>query len=176
MRKDSFLAVCHTDVHPSSFSLVRSAVWLGWFVCCYAPVALISPFLSILLSALFVHLSGTYYVEASSGPRCLKNEDKILISLPICKLRSPGSLAPSGPDRMLSWEPTSEPPWDRNLSGESRNIINKSENDDAESISSSDDSRPQFWENASETTSNSDVWEIAIHSLFVEKKQRGLDR
>ena len=35
---------------------------------------------------------------------------------------------------------------------------------------------PQSWENTSETTSNSDVSEIAIHSLLVEWKQRGLDR
>ena len=85
MRKDSFLAVCHTDVHPSSLPLVCPAVWLGWFVCCSAPVALFAPFLSILLSALFVHLPGTYYVEAQSSPRCLKNGDKVLISMPICK-------------------------------------------------------------------------------------------
>ena len=88
VRKDSILAVCHTDVHPSSFLLVCLAVWLGWFVCCSAPVALFAPFLSILLSALFVHLPGTYYDEAPSSPRCLKNEDKVLISMPICKLRS----------------------------------------------------------------------------------------
>ena len=41
---------------------------------------------------------------------------------------------------------------------------------------SSDDSRTQSWHNTSETTSNSDVSEIAIHSLLVEWKQRGLDR
>ena len=51
------------------------------------------------------------------------------------------------------------------MSGESRNIIHKSEDNDAESISSSDASRP----------SNSDYWEIAIHSLLVEWIQRGLD-
>ena len=45
-----------------------------------------------------------------------------------------------------------------------------------ESIGSSDDSRPQYWENTSETTSNSDVSEMAIHSLLVERKQRELDR
>ena len=60
--------------------------------------------------------------------------------------------------------------------GESRNIINKSEDDDAESIGSSDDSQSQPWENGSETTSNSDVSEIAIHSLLVEWKQRWLNR
>ena len=72
---------------------------------------------------------------------------------------------------MLSGETTSERPRDRVLCGESRNIINKSEDDDAESISSSDDSRPQSRENASKTTSNSDVSEVAIHSLLVEWKQ-----
>ena len=45
-----------------------------------------------------------------------------------------------------------------------------------ESFGSSDDSRPQSWDNTSETTSNSDVSEIAIHSLLVDWKQRGLDR
>ena len=45
-----------------------------------------------------------------------------------------------------------------------------------ESIGSSDDSRTQSWENTSETTFNSDVSEIAIHSLLMEWKQRGLDR
>ena len=50
-------------------------------------------------------------------------------------------------DRMLSGESTSERPRDRILSGVSRNIINKSEDDDAESISSSDDSQSQPWEN-----------------------------
>ena len=77
---------------------------------------------------------------------------------------------------MLSGEPDSRRPRDRILSGESRNIIDRSEHNDVESIGSSDDSRPQSWENTSETTSNSDVSEIAIHSLLVEGKQRGLDR
>ena len=71
-------------------------------------------------------------------------------------------------DRMLSGEPTSEQPRDIILSGESRNIINTSEDDDDESISSSDDSQSQPLENVSEFTSNSDVSEIAIHSLLVE--------
>ena len=82
-------------------------------------------------------------------------------------------------DRMLSGKSTSEQPRDIILSGESRNIISKSEDDDAESISSRDDSQSQLsqlWVNGSETTSNSDVSEIAIHSLLVEWKQRGLDR
>ena len=45
-----------------------------------------------------------------------------------------------------------------------------------ESFGSSDDSRPQSWDNTSETTSKSDVSEIAIHSLLVDWKQRGLYR
>ena len=57
---------------------------------------------------------------------------------------------------MLSGEPTSERPSDRILPRESRNIINKSEDDNAEPISSSDDSQPQPSENESENTSNSD--------------------
>ena len=57
--------------------------------------------------------------------------------------------------------------------------MNKSEDDDAEPIGSSDGSQSQLsqlWENGSETTSKSDVSEIAIQSLLVEWKQRGLDR
>ena len=50
------------------------------------------------------------------------------------------------------------------------------EYDVGESVGSSDDSRPQSWDNISETTSNSDISEIAIHSLLVDWKQRGLDR
>ena len=79
-------------------------------------------------------------------------------------------------DRILSGESTSEQLRDRILFGESRNIINKSEDDDAESVSSSGDSRSQPWENVSETTSNSDVSAIAIQSFSVEWKQNGLDR
>ena len=59
---------------------------------------------------------------------------------------------------------------------ESRNITDRLEHDDVESICSSDDSRPQSWGNKSESTFISDVSEIAIHSLLVEWKQRGLDR
>ena len=105
----------------------------------------------------------------------------------------PGSHASSGPDRMTcpgrecrNDQGTGICPGvdlraakDRILSGKSRNIMNKSEVDDAESIGSSDDSQAQLsqpWENGSETTSNSDVSEIAIRSLLVELKQRGLDR
>ena len=79
-------------------------------------------------------------------------------------------------DKMLSAEPDSKQPRDRTLSGQSRNIIDRLEHNDVESIGSSDDSRPQSWENTSESTSNSDVSEIAIDSLLVEWKQRGLDR
>ena len=62
------------------------------------------------------------------------------------------------------------------MSGESRNITDRLEYDGEESFGSSDDSRIQSWDNTSETTSNSDVSEIAIHSLLVDWKQRGLDR
>ena len=79
-------------------------------------------------------------------------------------------------DRMLSGESDSKRPRDRVLSGESRNTADRLEPDGVESFGSSDDSRPQFWDNTSETASNSDVSEIAIHSLLVDWKQRGLDR
>ena len=78
--------------------------------------------------------------------------------------------------RFLSGGSNSKQPWDNFFSGESRSITNKLEYNDMESIGSSDDSRTQSWENTSETTSNSDVSEIAIQSLLVERKQRGLDR
>ena len=78
--------------------------------------------------------------------------------------------------RMLSGESDSKQPRDRVLSGESRNITDRKEYDGVESFGSSDDSRPQSWYNTSWTTSNSDVSEIAIHSLLVDWKQRGLDR
>ena len=87
-RVASFLAVCRTDVHLFSSPLASPTVWLGWFICCSAPVAFFVLFLSIFLSALFVHPAGTYYVEAPSGIRCLKNEDKVLISLRKGKLRN----------------------------------------------------------------------------------------
>ena len=76
----------------------------------------------------------------------------------------------------LSEETMSKRPRDIILSGESRNITDKLEYDDVEFTGSSDDFRTQSWENTSETTSNYDVSEIAIHSLLVEWKQRGLDR
>ena len=62
------------------------------------------------------------------------------------------------------------------LSGESRNVRNKSDDGDADSISSSYGSESQSWENVSETTSSSDLSEIPIHSLQMEWKLRGLDR
>ena len=78
--------------------------------------------------------------------------------------------------RILSGESDSKRPMDRVLSGESRNIRDNMEYDVGESVGSSVDSRPQSWDNTSETTSNSDMSEIAIHSLLVDWKQRGLDR
>ena len=77
-------------------------------------------------------------------------------------------------DRILSGAPDSKRPRYRTLSGESRIITDKLEHNDVKSIGSSDDSRTQSWENTSETTSNSDVSEIVVHSLLVEWKQRGL--
>ena len=78
--------------------------------------------------------------------------------------------------RILSGESDSKRSVDRVLSGESRNITDNMEYDVGESVGSSVDSRPQSWDNKSETTSNSDMSEIAIHSLLVDWKQRGLDR
>ena len=78
--------------------------------------------------------------------------------------------------KILSGESCSKRPMDRILSGESRNISDNLEYDVGESVNSSVDSRPQSWDNTSETTSNSDMSEIAIHSLLVDWKQRGLDR
>ena len=71
-------------------------------------------------------------------------------------------------DKKLSGERGSKRPRDRILSGDSRNITDRLEHNDVESIGSSDDSRLQSWENTSETTSNSNVSVIAIHSLLVE--------
>ena len=73
---------------------------------------------------------------------------------------------------MLCGEPDSRRPKDRILSGESRNITGRLEHNDVESIGPSDDSRPQSWENTPETTSNSDVSEIAIHSLLHQDPDR----
>ena len=79
-------------------------------------------------------------------------------------------------DRMLSGEWDTRQPRDRVLSGESRNISENLEYGVGEPVGSSVDSKPQSWDNTSETTSNSDISEIAIHSLLVVWKQRGLDR
>ena len=79
-------------------------------------------------------------------------------------------------DKILSGESGLKQPMDRVLSGESRNISDSLEYEVGESVDSSVDSRPQSWDNTSETTSNSDMSEIAIHSLLVDWKQRGLDR
>ena len=78
--------------------------------------------------------------------------------------------------RILSGESGLKRQMDRVLSGESRNISNNLEYDVGKSVDSSVDSRPQSWDNTSETTSSSDMSEIAIHSLLVDWKQRGLDR
>ena len=83
--------------------------------------------------------------------------------------RSPGG-------RILSGESDSKQPMDKVLSGESRNITDNMEYDVGESVGSNVDSRPQSWDKTSETTSNSDMSEIAIHSLLVDWKQRRLDR
>ena len=94
-----------------------------------------------------------------------------------CRTTCPGrglSRPPRG--RILSGESGSKRPMDRILSGESRNISDNLEYDVGESVGSSVDSRPQSWDNTSETTSNSDMSEIEIHSLLVDWKQRGLDR
>ena len=73
-------------------------------------------------------------------------------------------------------EPDSRRSRDKVLSGESRNITDRPEHNDVDSIGLSDDSRSQSWENTSETSSKLDVSEIAIHSLLVEWKHRGLER
>ena len=75
----------------------------------------------------------------------------------------------------MSGESDSKRTMDRVLSGESRNISDNLEYDVGESVGSSVDSKPQSWDNTYET-SNSDKSEIAIHSLLVDWKQRGLDR
>ena len=80
-------------------------------------------------------------------------------------------------DRMLSEESDSQRPRGIILSGESRNITDRLEHDDVESFGSVlGEHSAQSWENISGTMSNSDASEIAIHSMFVEWKQRGLDR
>ena len=79
-------------------------------------------------------------------------------------------------DRMLSGESDTRHSRDRVLSGESRNISDNLEYGVGQSVGSSVDSRPQSWDNTSETTSNSDISEIAIHSLLVDWNQRGLKR
>ena len=78
--------------------------------------------------------------------------------------------------KILSGESGSKRLMDRVLSGESRNISDNLEYDVGKSVDSRFDSGPQSWDNTSETTSNSDMSEIAIHSLLVDWKQRGLDR
>ena len=60
-------------------------------------------------------------------------------------------------DRMLSGESDSRQPRDRVLSGESKNISDNLEYDVGDSVGSSDDSRPQSWDNTSETISSSEI-------------------
>ena len=77
----------------------------------------------------------------------------------------PGSHALSKPTRMTCLRSQCQRDQrDRILSGQSRNIINKSEDDGADAVSLIDDSKPQSWEDESENTFNSDVSEIAIPS------------
>ena len=76
-------------------------------------------------------------------------------------------------DRIMSGESDSKRPRDRVLSGESRNITDRLEYDVGETVGSNDDSRPQSWDDASETTSNSDVSKIAIHSFLVDWNSAG---
>ena len=78
--------------------------------------------------------------------------------------------------KILSGESGLKRQMDRVLSGESRNISDNLEYDVEESVDSRVDSKHQSWDNTSETASNSDMSEIAIHSLLVDWKKRGLDR
>ena len=112
--------------------------------------------------------------DCSSGDETMSGESDIF--RPVQDDLSGERLIRPPRDRILSGESDSKQPMDRVLSGESRNITDRVERDGVESLDSSDDSRPQSWGNTSETTSNSDVSEIAIHSLLVDWKQRGLDR
>ena len=112
--------------------------------------------------------------DCSSGDKTMSGESDIF--RPVQDDLSGERLMRPPRDRILSGESDSKRPMDRVLSGESRNITDRVERDGVESLDSSDDSRPQSWDNTSETTSNSDVSEIAIHYLLVDWKQRGLDR
>ena len=67
-------------------------------------------------------------------------------------------------------------PRDKTWSGESTNVKKKSDGCDTDFISSSDGSQSPSRESVSETTSNSDVSVIPIHSLLVECKQLGQER
>ena len=112
--------------------------------------------------------------DCSSGDKTMSGESDIF--RPVQEDFSGERLMRPPRDRILSGESDSKRPMDIVLSGESINITDRVERDGVESLDSSDDSRPQSWDNTSETTSNSDVSEIAIHSLLVDWKQRGLDR
>ena len=112
--------------------------------------------------------------DCSSGDETMSGESDIF--RPVQDDLSGERLMRPPRDKILSGESDSKRPMDRVLSGESRNITDRVERDGVESLDSSDDSRPPSWDNTSETTSNSDVSEIAIHSFLVDWKQRGLDR
>ena len=112
--------------------------------------------------------------DCSSGDETMSGESDTFE--PVQDDSSGEMLTRSPRGRILSGESDLKQPMDRNLSGESRNITDNMEYDVGESVGSSVDSRPQSWDNTSETTSNSDMSEIAIHSLLVDWKQRGLDR
>ena len=104
--------------------------------------------------------------DCSSGDETMSGESDIF--RPVQDDLSGERLMRPPRDRLLSEESDSKRPMDRVLSGESRNITDRVERDGVESLDSSNDSRPQSWDNTSETTSNSGVSEIAIHSLLVD--------
>ena len=112
--------------------------------------------------------------DCSSGDETMSRESDIF--RPVQEDLSGERLMRPPRGRILSGESDSKRPVNRVLSGESRNITDRMERDGVESLDSSDNSRPQSWDNTSETTSNSDISEIAKHSLLVDWKQRGLDR
>ena len=101
--------------------------------------------------------------DCSSGDETISGESDTFE--PVQDDSSGEMLTRSPRGRILSGESDSKRPMDRVLSGESRNITDNMEYDVGESVGSSVDSRPQ-----------SEMSEIAIHSLLVDWKQRGLDR
>ena len=113
-------------------------------------------------------------LDCSSGDETMSRESRTFE--PVQDDLSGETMLGQPKDKKMSGEPGSKRPRDKVWSGESRNITERSEHKDVESIGSSNDSRLQSWENTSETTSNSDDSEILILSLLLEWKQRGLDR